>query len=676
MPPPPPPGRGSLPNLPAQAAPPPSAQVSGTQKLPSVPPVPPPASTRPGAGVRSSQTPEAAASQPAIHAKNGAKLDMDWDDDQEATQVFDKEKSNADASAQSLIAPDAPEPERASMDAIMSSPPARNSSEMPAAAPVSAPAPAPTSVGSATLSGAFGALGQPRTNGASAPSARFPSGPPTTQSARSAPPPPPTSQRQPASLPPPPPPGQVTTAPMHMPLQPQQAPVPAHADTMQSVQSPMAQIPPHAAMSPVHAAMSPAHGSVPPHAAVPSSPPLPHLPPVSRAMEATHMVARVQPSRTPLIIAVLLAVMALAGVTAYLLMPRTGTLVVNVADSKGGAVQNLEVVVDGTKRCDSAPCIIREISAGVHEVKVSAKGYDPLAARAVTVDSRRDITSDFQLSAAKAAAGTGFKVTASHSGVKLSVDGKDVGPLPQEMRDLEPGEHKLRFAGDRYAPLEKTISVAKDEIVDLGNINLKVLKGKATIQLGTPGAKAYLVNGTNRKEVPQFPMAIEFDPNEKWELQGTKDGFDDYRERINFDDGQAEKTFTVTLSPKGSAAAAAPRAPAPPVAFAPPVAKEPAPPTAKAAAKEPTAAPEPAKEAKKDAPAAAAGDTALKINSLPASSIVLDGKPIGVTPQLHVPVTPGTHTILFVNSEQSLKKTISVEVKAGETKAAFAKLRE
>lgn len=381
------------------------------------------------------------------------------------------------------------------------------------------------------------------------------------------------------------------------------------------------------------------------------------------------MVVR-QPSKAPLYGAILAGVAVLAGAVAFF-MPRTGTLVVNVADTKGGAVQNLEVLVDGTKRCDSAPCIVNEISAGVHEVKVVAKGYEALAPRAVTVDSKRDVPTDFQLSPAKTAAGTGFKVAATHSGVKLAVDGKDIGLLPQELRDLGAGEHKLHFSGERYAPLDKTVSIAKDEIVDIGNVTLKVLKGKATIQLGTPGAKVYLVNGANRKEVPQFPMAIEFDPNEKWELQGTKDGFDEYREKIAFDDGQSEKTYNVTLSPKGSSPSIAH---VPAAAFAPqsaPVA--PAAPVAKAAA--PAAAPveAPKKEA---APATAGGESVLKINSLPAASIVLDGKPIGVTPQTHVVVSPGSHTIMFVNSEQSLKKTITVDVKAGETKPAFAKLRD
>jgi hypothetical protein len=41
-----------------------------------------------------------------------------------------------------------------------------------------------------------------------------------------------------------------------------------------------------------------------------------------------------------------------------------------------------------------------------------------------------------------------------------------------------------------------------------------------------------------------------------------------------------------------------------------------------------------------------------------------------------VSVTAGTHTVLFVNAEESLKKSVSVTVAAGETKAVSAKLRD
>ncbi|HEY2518153.1 MAG TPA: hypothetical protein VGI39_45095, partial [Polyangiaceae bacterium] len=70
------------------------------------------------------------------------------------------------------------------------------------------------------------------------------------------------------------------------------------------------------------------------------------------------------------------------------------------------------------------------------------------------------------------------------------------------------------------------------------------------------------------------------------------------------------------------------------------------------------------------------GEAFLNINSLPASSVVLDGKAIGSTPKVHVAVSPGAHTVLFVNSDQGLKKQISVSVGAGETKPAIARLRD
>ena len=63
-------------------------------------------------------------------------------------------------------------------------------------------------------------------------------------------------------------------------------------------------------------------------------------------------------------------------------------------------------------------------------------------------------------------------------------------------------------------------------------------------------------------------------------------------------------------------------------------------------------------------------------NSRPASTVLLDGKPLGPTPRVKVSVSAGTHTVLFVNAEESLKKSVSVTVAAGETKAVSAKLRD
>jgi serine/threonine protein kinase len=696
--PPPPPGRGSLPNLgsqPPQSGSSPSqsnmqavsaSSPSATQKAQSQ--VPPPASTRPGPGAVVSQGPSSGSMPgvvppaPATSPNGGAKLNMDWDDDDEATHVFDKESKDNQQAAEAK-GPESRRPEHASMDDILSSP--RPSSQIPAAAPAAGtPPPAPTS----TLSGQFGALGQPResqNNGSPSgpPSTQFRSGPPPSQSLRSAPPPPPGSIRpynpstSTAPMPPPPPPGQTTTAPMHMP--PTQSQPPPSQSRQQSA-------PPHHSQPPQHHSGPPQHHSAPPHQHV-SQAPMPHMPPINRAMEATAVVPRAQSGGggAALWVALLIGVCMAVGAGVFFLMPRTGTLVVNVADSKGAAVNKLEVLVDGKTACESAPCIVRDISAGVHEVKVSATGFDAPAPRAITIESRKDTSSDFTLSAARTSGGTGVKVSGNplQSGVRLLVDGKEIGPLPQELHDLAPGSHTVKVVGsERYQPIEKTIDVKQDELTDLGTVALKVLKGKATIQLGTPGAKVYLVSGTNRKEVPQFPIAIDFDPNEKWNLEAKMAGMDDYAQPISFDDGQAEKTIVVTLSPKGTSApvAAAPvvkqptftPAPAQPIAAPkePVAAKEPA------APKEPVAAKEPAAPKTPAAPAAAGGEAFLNINSRPASTVLLDGKPLGPTPRVHVSVTPGAHTVLFVNAEEGLKKSVPITVAAGETKAVSAKLRD
>ena len=717
--PPPPPGRGSLPNL--QAVQPPTSsspsqtnvpavgspsQAPATKVQSQVPP--PPASTRPGLAALSSgpstgSMPATAAAIPDAKptSPNGAKLNMDWDDDDEATHVFDKDKEKDSEPGAVAAGPESRRPEHASMDDILSSP--RPSSQIPPQGPAAGTPPPPTS----TLSGQFGALGQAResVNGSasSPPSSQFRSGPPPSQSLRSAPPPPPGSGAPPslrpynpststAPMPPPPPPGQTTTAPMHMPVrhtsEPPRPPASGHLQAQGQMQG---SVPPQQPSQP------PQQHSQPPqhqHSQPPqqySQPPMPHMPPVNRAMEATAVVPRAQSSNAGLWVALLLGVVAAVGIAVFFLMPRTGTLVVNVADAKGAAVSKLEVLVDGKQACDSAPCIVHDISSGVHEVKVSATGFDAPAARAITIESRKNTESNFALSASSgsgshSAGGTGLKVSGNplQSGVRLVVDGKELGPLPQEMHDLQPGTHTVKVVGsDRYQPFEKTIDVKQDEMSDLGTIALKVLKGKATIQLGTPGAKVYLVSGTNRKEVPQFPIAIDFDPNEKWNLEAKMPGMEDYAQPISFDDGQAEKTIVVTLAPKGTTAAAATMpppvvrapttftAPQPAVVAAP---KEPVAAKEPAAPKEPVAAKEPATP--KTAPAAAAGECFLNINSRPASTVLLDGKPLGPTPRVKVSVTPGTHTVLFVNAEESLKKSVSVTIAAGETKAVSAKLRD
>ncbi len=69
-----------------------------------------------------------------------------------------------------------------------------------------------------------------------------------------------------------------------------------------------------------------------------------------------------------------------------------------------------------------------------------------------------------------------------------------------------------------------------------------------------------------------------------------------------------------------------------------------------------------------------ARDAYLNINSLPASTCFLDGRSLGSTPRLRVSVSAGSHTVKFRNSDSGATRTVVVNVGAGETRLAVARL--
>jgi serine/threonine-protein kinase len=352
-------------------------------------------------------------------------------------------------------------------------------------------------------------------------------------------------------------------------------------------------------------------------------------------------------------------------------LPSKGKIVVNVSDSRGSTVNRLDVFVDGEKtNCATAPCYL-PYGQGTHEVKVVAEGYDVPAPQAVVVKSGDSTTVTFTVGSS---GGSGIKVAGAQAGVKLYVDDKEIGPLPQIVRDLSPGDHSIRVAGsERYMPIDKHVIVERDKLEDLGTVTLKVLKGKVTVSLGTPGARVFIVSGSDRRELPMLPISVDIDTAKSWSLEGAKTGYEDYRQLISFDDGQAEKTYTVTLDPKGSGSPGTPAPYQPQPQYNPPQQQnsyqQPAPP-----APTPHQAPQNNGGGGSADTSSGGGEAFLNINSIPPSTCILDGKSLGSTPRIHVSVKPGSHTVKFVDSDDGLTKTIFVNVGAGETKPAVAKL--
>jgi serine/threonine-protein kinase len=361
----------------------------------------------------------------------------------------------------------------------------------------------------------------------------------------------------------------------------------------------------------------------------------------------------------------LVGVVALAAV---MLLPSSGSVVVAVTGPNNRAIDTVQVFVDGKKQCDTSPCVANGIPAGTHFVKVQAVGYANIGAQAVKVERGDETVLNLQLSAA--GEGTGIKVNAEGAGLKLFVDGKEIGPLPQELKDLTPGDHQLKLESNgRFETYEEKVTVVADQMKIVGPLKLKVLRGTANIEAGTnaDGAKVLLVTGSEKRQIPKLPYKVDIDTAKGYQIVASKKGFASVTIPVNFEPGKDQKDFTVNLGREGEAASAAEDKGATPSAESMPTVAAPTP--VAATGGDPrksrltttthsntSTPPTPAVKTTTSAPAA--GQGTLNINSIPQSNVLLDGRPLGKTPKAGVSVAGGSHTVVFIHPEHGRKQVV------------------
>ena len=171
---------------------------------------------------------------------------------------------------------------------------------------------------------------------------------------------------------------------------------------------------------------------------------------------------------------------------------------------------------------------------------------------AVTWVGRDKLTSFAAGTSSKEEAVSVLKATSKQTGIKLVVDGKDIGTLPQELKGLTPGEHTVLFeGGDRYASQKSTVVVGPNETKELDPVSLKVTKGAATFDVKTAGATLALVASDERRALTDYSRPIDVDTSKSWTLEASKTGYKTLRVPVTFDD-QAAKTFPVSLDSEKS----------------------------------------------------------------------------------------------------------------------------
>lgn len=350
------------------------------------------------------------------------------------------------------------------------------------------------------------------------------------------------------------------------------------------------------------------------------------------------------------------AVAAIAAVViaAFLFLggDKTGGLVISVAGPGGTAIQGVSVLVDGKEVCQDSVCKVEDLEPGSYVVKAKADGYAEMAGKAYEVVAGEQKPINLEL--VQDGGGTGLKVSSKASGLTLSVDGKKIGALPQEVTDIEPGEHVIELSGSPFIKeFKETVTVKDGEMLEV-EPDLELVKGQVNIKLDSSadGAKVVLIDNGKRRSLASTIKKAKSDTvkidlpvkGKTYSITATRKGYEDFEEQLEFSVEEPIYTVDLTLSEEGDDDEASRPSPSPSPQPSPGIRPSPAP----APSPQPTAG----------------GQGKLNINSIPVSTVILDGRPLGTTPKVGVSVSAGSHTVVFIHPEHG-RKVRQVNVTAG-----------
>ena len=369
------------------------------------------------------------------------------------------------------------------------------------------------------------------------------------------------------------------------------------------------------------------------------------------------------PSRTNVWLGLVAALVVALAAFLWLRGSGPGTLVVRVVH-QGKPVDTAQVFVDGQQVCTFTPCRVKNVDQGKREIRVASGalvGQGSVEVKGGSSESELEIQLTLGgASPDSAPVASGHAVggappaalalkTSLTEKVKVFVDGQEKGTLPLELKDLKPGSLTLRFeaAGDKYGKLEKTVELEAGKTFSIDDVKLPFKLVLVTFKLATAGAAVKLKQEGKPDTVLAFggeKVEKKLDTTVKWTLTASLKDYSDFEQVIVFEDGKGTATVEIKLDKNDAATAAVPVAPTVAGASAPP----------------PTVGP------------AAADFGTINANSLPPSSVLIDGRPHGQTPVTGVRVAAGSHTVVFKHKDFGIQSR-GVSVAAGKAATVTVK---
>ncbi|WP_428265183.1 PEGA domain-containing protein [Haliangium sp.] len=202
-------------------------------------------------------------------------------------------------------------------------------------------------------------------------------------------------------------------------------------------------------------------------------------------------------------------------------------------------VVGAEVYVDGQRHPDLTPTLIGDLIEGPHVIEVRKEPAVPWK-QTVTVVADKSVKVSAQLAATmKAPSGT-VRVLSNIEGALVYIDGQVRGEVPQDLEDIEPGEHVVEVKAEGYLPREDRVTINAGQAVvlklDLSPVPVEQAKDVGVVKVVSPVPEAAVfVDGERLGNAPQ---ERELAPGEHYVVV-TKPGYKKFEEKINIEVGQS-----------------------------------------------------------------------------------------------------------------------------------------
>lgn len=411
------------------------------------------------------------------------------------------------------------------------------------------------------------------------------------------------------------------------------------------------------------------------------SQPMPGAASQGRAMQSTQQMLTHPPEKSrSAFYAMAVAGFILVCFLGYVFLSKTEPGVVQLTTHPADAT----VLFDGKAVGTSSPYLVTGVAPGdKHLLEVKKDGYRAWSQEVqvqpgqtlqfpVTLEPSAGAGSAVASNQPGAPTGS-FTLESSPPGAKVFLDGQELGGVtPLRIGNLVPKAYAIKLELADYRAQTLNVEVKSGQDQTLSRVVLQPVRVRVRIVSEPSGADVSVARGSDRRALGRSPVDVTLENDgAPWAVEVTKGGFEKFEQAIALDSGERDVTVRANLVRSAGSAQ-------------PPVAREPAPrePVARAEpreprVREPVSRPEPRAPVAKPEPVASSGGGTgtLRINSRPWSQVVIDGRPIGSTPQMNVPLSEGTHKVTLINPEFDIKKTLTVKIKAGQIETQIVALQ-